>query len=270
MDGAARRWECFGGGDVDATIGPDTGKNDLPQVRRPRVQKNVTIAIGLDICSERYPSGTALPRESDLCEKYGVSRTVVRESLKILATKGLVHSRPRIGTVVCEKTEWNLLDAQILEWMGPRIHDLNLFDCILETRRTVEPVAAGLAAERATVQEIADLEGAWTRMRDAGADTEAFTRADVQFHEILLKASHNQVFRQLSSIIHAALIYSLHRSNEAVDRRDEALETHRKLVEALRLRDREAASTWSHRLLDLAVRDLARAMPGQVAVDATS
>ena len=226
------------------------------------MQKTVVAAIGLDICSERYPAGSALPKENDLCALYGVSRTVIRETLKVLATKGLVHSRPRVGTVVCAKAEWNILDAQVLEWMGPRIQELDLLGCILETRRTVEPVAAEFAAERATVQEIADLEGAWMRMRDADADgdTAAFTRADVQFHEILLKASHNLVFRQLSAIIHAALIYSLHRSNEVVDRRDEALEVHRQLVEALRLRDKAAARTCSHRMLDLAARDLAPAM----------
>lgn len=224
------------------------------------MQKDITAAIGLDICSERYSVGSVLPKENDLCDLYGVSRTVIRESLKVLAAKGLIHGRPRIGTVVCEKEEWNILDPQILEWMGPRIQDLDLLGCILETRRTVEPVAAELAAERATVQEIADLETAWMRMRDAGADTAAFTRADVQFHELLLKASHNRVFRQLSSIIDPAMKYSLHRSNEAVDKRDEALGVHRELVEALRLRDGAKARACSQRMLDLAARDLAPAM----------
>lgn len=228
--------------------------------KRPRVRLNVTAAIGADICSERYPAGSPLPKESDLCALYGVSRTVIRESLKVLETKGLVRGRPRVGTVVCEKGEWNILDPQILEWMGPRIHDLNLLGCILETRRTVEPVAAALAAERATTQEIADLERAWQQMSDAEGDIEAFTAADTLFHETLLKASHNQVFRQLSSIIHAALIYSLHASNEAVDERAEALAVHRDLVEALRMRDSAAARRCSERMLDLAARDLAAAV----------
>ena len=245
---------------MDTKSGQVQPSDEELQVKRPRVQKNVTAAIGLDICSERYPVGGVLPNENDLCELYGVSRTVIRESLKILATKGLVFSRPRIGTVVCEKDEWNSLDPQILEWMGPRIQDLDLLGCILETRRTVEPAAAEFAAERATVQEIADLENAWARMRNAGRNTEAFTRADVQFHEILLKASHNQVFRQLASIIHAALMYSLHRSNEAVDKRDEAIAIHLELVKALRMRDGQAARACSHRMLDLAERDLAPAM----------
>ncbi|MFD1328119.1 FadR/GntR family transcriptional regulator [Mycoplana ramosa] len=237
----------------------ETG-GDAAQPRRPRVQKDITAAIGLDICSERYPVGSVLPKENDLCDRYGVSRTVIRESLKALAARGLVHGRPRIGTMVCEKEEWNILDPQILAWMGPRIEELDLLGCILETRRTVEPVAAEFAAERATVQEIADLENAWKRMRDAGADTEAFTRADVHFHELLLKASHNRVFRQLSSIIDAAMKYALHCSNKAVDKRDEALDIHRELVEALRLRDGAAARACSHRMLDLAARDLAPAM----------
>ncbi|MBD9373534.1 FadR family transcriptional regulator [Rhizobium sp. ARZ01] len=249
---------------MDTTSGQGGGEGkaagEAQQSKRPRVQKSVIAAIGLDICSEHYPVGSVLPTENDLCELYGVSRTVIRESLKVLAAKGLVYGRPRIGTVVCEKEEWNILDPQILEWMGPRIQDLDLLGCILETRRTVEPVAAELAAERATVQEIADLENAWARMRNAGRNTEAFTRADVQFHEILLKASHNQVFRQLSSIIHAALMYSLHRSNEAVDKRDEALAIHRELVEALRMRDGHTARACAHRMLDHAARDLAPAM----------
>jgi DNA-binding FadR family transcriptional regulator len=228
--------------------------------KRPRVQKNVTAAIGADICIGRYPERTPLPRESDLCELYGVSRTVIRESLKILGTKGLVFSRPRIGTLVCDKDDWNLLDPQILEWMGPKILGSSLLECILETRRIIEPAAAEFAAERATTQDIADLDRAWRRMKDAGDDVEAFTSADVAFHETMLKASHNQVFRQLFSIIQAALNHALHTSNEAAEKRDEALAVHRELVEALRMRDKVAARDCSNRMLELAARDISVAL----------
>jgi len=228
--------------------------------KRPRVQKNVTAAIGADICMGRYAERSPLPRESDLCDLYGVSRTVIRESLKILGTKGLVTSRPRVGTVICGKDEWNLLDPQILEWMGPDVLGHGLLDCILETRRIVEPAAAAFAAERATTQDIADLDRAWRRMRDAGDDIGAFTAADAAFHEAMLKASHNQVFRQLFSIIHAALMHALHTSNEAAERRDEALGVHKELVEALRMRDKDAARACSNRMLDLAERDISVAL----------
>ena len=235
------------------------------KARRPRVSKNVTEAIALDICEERYPPGSQLPRENDLGEVYGVSRTVIRESLKILESKGMVKSRSRVGTVVCEKDDWNILDQQVLGWIGPRIYDFDLVGCILEARRTIEPAAAELAASRATAQDIADLEKAWIAMRELEGNNERFTEADVAFHTILLRASHHHVFRPLSAIIHAALKYSLSTSNEAVERHDEALDIHRELVEALRMRDGPAARACSARMLDLAARDLAAALKQRMA-----
>ncbi|RVE92049.1 FadR/GntR family transcriptional regulator [Sinorhizobium meliloti] len=228
--------------------------------RRPRVQKDVTRAIAAEICGDDYPAGSFLPRENDLCERYGVSRTVIRESLKILESKGLVRGRSRVGTVVCSKDEWNILDQQVLEWIGDRIFQFDLLNCILEARRAIEPIAAELAAARATVQEIAAIERAWQQMRDAEGDIVKFTAADVAFHESLLKASHNQVFQQLASIIQAGLKFSLQASNEAADTCGDAVEIHRQLVEALRMRDKAAARSCSYQLLDLAARDLAVAV----------
>lgn len=225
--------------------------------RRPRVRRNVTASIAEDICSERYPSGSTLPRENDLCTMYGVSRTVIRESLKVLESKGLVRGKPRIGTSVCDKDDWNILDQDVLEWMGPYIADFDILGSILEARRTIEPAAAEYAAERATAQEIADLDNAWRQMRDSSDDPERFTEADVAFHKVLLSASHNQVFRRLSSAMHAGLRYVLHASNVAAHSRDEAIIVHGELVEALRLRNRTAARDCAHRMLDLAARDLA-------------
>lgn len=227
--------------------------------RRPRVRRNVTVSIAQDIFADRYAAGSPLPRENDLCDLYGVSRTVIRESLKVLESKGMVRGKPRIGTTVCDKDEWNILDGDVLEWMGPAIKDFDLLGCILEARRTIEPAAAELAAERASTQEIADLESAWRQMRDSANDPERFTEADMKYHTLLLNGSHNQVFRRLSSAIHAALHYALHASNVAVESREDAVIVHGELVEALRLRDKARARDCSNRMLDLAGRDLAAA-----------
>lgn len=232
-------------------------------LKRPRVQKNITRSIATDICADIFPVGSMLPTENELCVRYGVSRTVIRESLKILASKGMLRSRSRVGTQICEKEEWNILDQQVLEWIGPRIFELDLLQCVLDARRAIEPYAAELAAERASFQEIADIENAWQRMSDVESDVTAFTRADVAFHTGLLKASHNQVFMQLSSIISAALEFSLYASNEAVETRSEALDVHRALIEALRMRDKAAARDCSQRMLAIASRDLAIAMRKQ-------
>jgi len=134
---------------------------------RPRVRLSVAQSIARDIFSGKFAEGTNLPRENDLCEEYGVSRTVIRETLKILQAKGLVVSRPRIGTIVCRQDEWNILDTQVLEWIGPNLDRMGLVDCILEARGAIEPMAAELAARRATLQEIADIEAAWQALQTA-------------------------------------------------------------------------------------------------------
>lgn len=228
--------------------------------RRPRVREGVVGAIARDICSEIYPEGTFLPRENDLCDRYGVSRTVIREAIKALESLRLVRSRSKVGTVVRPKTEWNILDPRVLDWIGPEIFESDLLSCILEARRAIEPAAADMAAARASMQDIAELERAWRDMRDSEGDLEAFTEADARFHVCLLKASGNRVFLQMAGIIEAALKFSLHASNEVVERHDEAIGIHFELVEALRLRDRAAAADCSHRMLDIAQRDLTAAV----------
>lgn len=235
---------------------PEQNQTTPSRSPRPRVQKNVTALMAAEILNGRYEQGTMLPRENDLCEEYGVSRTVIRESIKTLESKGLVRGKPRIGTVVCEQDDWNLLDQQVLDWLGPRIVDLDLLLCVLEARRAIEPVAAELATQRASALDIAALEQAWQQMHDAEGDIEAFTQGDVDFHIALLRASHNQVFRQLCGIIEAALRYTLYTSNDAVSSREEAISEHWELIEAIRVRDKTRARNSSHKMLDLAARDL--------------
>lgn len=230
------------------------------KVRRPRVMPDVVRSLAREIFGGRYPAGASLPRENDLCTEYGVSRTVIREALKVLAAKGLVLSRPRIGTVVCDPENWNIIDPQVLEWHPPDVLDEKLFDSILETRRAIEPLVAALAAERATLQEIADLEAAWRGMAGAGADVGQFARSDITFHRILYAASHNPIFRQIGGMIDAALRFALEATaTNSIDERSEAVTVHFAVVDALRMRDPAAARAAANQILDLAARDLATA-----------
>ncbi|MFN3606825.1 MAG: FadR/GntR family transcriptional regulator, partial [Cypionkella sp.] len=162
-----------------------------PKQRRPRVMPDVVRALAGDILSGLYPSGTTLQREPDLCAKYGVSRTVIREALKVLDAKGLIITKSRVGTQVADPDLWNILDPQIIEWHPPGSLDQRLFDAILETRMGIEPLVAELAARRATLRELAALEQAWQGMNTAGNDVQAFTRSDIAFHRILYASSHN-------------------------------------------------------------------------------
>jgi DNA-binding FadR family transcriptional regulator len=224
-------------------------------LNRPRVMPEITKAIASDIFSGRYAPGTSLPTENDLGIEYGVSRTVIREALKVLAAKGLLLSRPRIGTIVCEADNWNIIDPQVLAW-HPHGLDEKLFEAILETRRAIEPLVAELAAERATLQEIADLDAAWQRMFDAGGDVPAFSRADIEYHRILYGAGHNPIFRQIGGMIDAALRFSLEATTEtAPGRLKQALRAHRAVVDALRLKDGMAARRAAEDILALAGGD---------------
>lgn len=224
---------------------------------RPRVMPDVLGALAKDILTGRYPPGSTLPREPDLGAEYGVSRTVVREALKVLAAKGLVSSRPRIGTTVCDAKNWNIIDPQVIEWHGPDALDAHLLDAILETRRAIEPLVVELAATRANLRQVADLEAAWRGMAEAGEDIEAFTRADILFHRILFACSHNPVFRQIGNLIDAALRSVITvTSKHSDDHRAEAIRVHYQIVDALRLRDPVAARRAADVILDLSARDL--------------
>jgi DNA-binding FadR family transcriptional regulator len=217
---------------------------------------DVTRALAADVLSGKYAPGSNLPTENELGAALGVSRTVIREAIKVLAAKGLVVTRPRVGTVVCEVDSWSLLDPQVIDWHGPGLFDANLLGAVLETRRVLEPLAASLAAERATLREVADLDEAWSRMRDSSDDVEKFSAADVEFHRILYRASHNPVLRQIGSLIDAALIYSFETSNKTVFNRDDAVRCHHKVVEALRMRDVEGAAAAASKLIEQAAHDI--------------
>ena len=186
-----------------------TPQGSAGKVRRPRVMPDVVRALATDILGGRYAPGTLLPRENDLCTEHGVSRTVIREALKVLAAKGLVLGRPRIGTVVCDPEVWNIIDPQLIEWHSPETMDHRLLDAILETRRAIEPLVAEFAAVRATMQEIADVEAAWRGMADCVADVDGFTRHDIEYHRIIYAASHNPIFRQIGNLIDPALRFAL-------------------------------------------------------------
>lgn len=242
------------GGEIDGMS--QVQDHQRTSTRRPRVRAEVTRAIAVRVLSGQYTPGMTLPTENEMGVEFGVSRTVIREALKVLAAKGLILTRPRVGTVVRESDSWSLLDPQIVEWRGCGLFDIDLLAAVLETRRALEPLAAALAAERATLREIADLDTAWRQMNEAGEDVERFSLADVEFHRILYRASHNPVIRQIGALIDAALKYSFETSNKTVFKRDEAIRCHHALVEALRMRDKTAAAAAATNLINQATHDI--------------
>jgi GntR family galactonate operon transcriptional repressor len=173
------------------------GASTQPGIGGPAgIHAGVVQAIGRRIVRGELGPGEILPEQTELSRLLGVSRTVVREATKVLATKGLVESRSKRGTVVLPRSSWRLLDPDVLTWLTEAGPDPAFLRNVFEVRRIIEPAAARLAAERASPAELEAIGGALEAMATA-ADGAAYLLADVQYHEILVAATHNAHLVQL-------------------------------------------------------------------------
>jgi DNA-binding FadR family transcriptional regulator len=196
-----------------------------------------------------------LPPEPQLCESLQISRSALREAVKVLGGKGLVSPRPHIGTAIRPRDEWNMLDPELLAWSIEEKPDPKVVLGLIEARQVIEPAAARLAAERATAADLAVMERAFLGMSAAreANDFSAYNAADKDFHTAMLGASHNFAFRQLATIIGAALASSFQITARELGH---ALPVHGEVLERIRMRDPDGASGAMHRLLEVAINDL--------------
>src|SRR5450830_783932 len=160
------------------------------------VHGNTVDHLGEAIVAGRYVAGASIPPEPILGEELGVSRTVVREAVKSLIAKGLVTTGPKVGTRVLSEEHWNWFDPDVIAWQSKAGLTPEFLRDLQDLRRVVEPAAVRLAAERATAQEIADIEAAYAGMKhaiDFGGD---YVTHDLLFHQGLLRACHNRMVAQ--------------------------------------------------------------------------
>jgi DNA-binding FadR family transcriptional regulator len=168
------------------------------------VHASLANEIGMRIVRGDYPPGTILPNEAKWSETFDVSRSAVREAIKMLMAKSLLSSRPKVGSWVEPRDRWNLLDRDVLGWyaMGP---DREAFlRTVQEFRHIIEPEATALAAERRSDEAMAEISAA---CRDMGASSSLATRtqADTRFHLAILRASGNDLLVPLGVLIESAL-----------------------------------------------------------------
>ncbi len=187
----------------------------------------------------------------EIGQRFEVSRTVVRESLRVLEAKGLVSARPNVGTRVRPVSDWNLLDPDIIEWraFGPQRDDQRRELC--ELRWTIEPLAARLAAGhgREDIQQrlvdMAEIMGHAV----AQGDTLTFSRADAEFHALMLQVTGNRMLEHLSGIVSSALHVSGGPSTGCDRPTETAAALHTSIVEALASGDGAAAESAMRQLL---------------------
>ena len=223
------------------------------------VRERVMDTLGRRILSGHYEPGSTLPTEAQLCQEFGVSRTAMREALKMLSAKGLVMSRQRAGTRVQDPDTWNRLDPDVLAWMGASAPDPEFMRGLLEARLAIEPAAARLAAMRATSADLARIAATYDAMCAAPlSDLVACAEADLQFHLSILAASHNPVFSGLGSLIGQALTNSFKLTTSVSQSYMVTLSAHGDVLEAIRLRQPEIASERMRALIDIASSDFVR------------
>ena len=167
--------------------------------------------IGVRILRGELRPGDSLVMDAE-ADGETVSRTVVREAIKVLAAKGLVVARPRTGTHVRDRRYWNLMDPDVLAWRLEANPGDDFFVDVFELRRLIEPAAAGLAAGRAAPAEIEELETALADMETAVDDRDAYLAADLRFHTVILEASHNELLAHLGGTLRAVFRASFART----------------------------------------------------------
>lgn len=221
---------------------------------------SVVEQIGRRIVRGDFPPGEALPNADDSSEMLGVSRTVLREAIKTLAGKGLVESRPRTGTRVRPRNEWNFLDPDVLSWRyAGQIYSDDI-TALFELRRAIEPMSAALAAQRATPSQIAELEAALDEMARAGDDGDKFAKPDLVFHQAILRLTGNEMIGSLAALIETALVTSFRLSNDNPHGQTHSLPLHREVVERIKAGDGPGAQTALLVLIDKAEEDVRRAV----------
>jgi DNA-binding FadR family transcriptional regulator len=197
--------------------------------------------LGRRIVGGACAPGEALPNEEELCRELGVSRTALRESVKVLAAKGLVESRPRIGTRVRASESWNLLDPDVLAWRCATLPDAQFMMQLTEMREIIEPSSAGLAARNRTQAQLRHIEDAFAAMA-AATTIEQWVDADLDFHSAILDATNNPLLRPLAAIIGSALESLLGMTARKAGDFKVALPEHRAVLEAIRAQDSAAAT----------------------------
>ncbi|WP_262271623.1 MULTISPECIES: FadR/GntR family transcriptional regulator [Microvirga] len=219
--------------------------NDIQRPSRARSAHDlVAHGIGQNIMQGRFPIGSTLPGDAELMELFGVSRTALREAMKTLAAKGLIESKTKVGTKVLDRNNWNMFDADIIEWHLEMGVDARFLGWLFEIRQMLEPLACATAAVRRTPDQLKEMHRALQAMYQCESSRQGFTKADLAFHQAILEASGNPFLQSIGSVIGAALATSFTISSpvSSDDRFREVMRQHQAVYDGIEQSDPAAAS----------------------------
>jgi DNA-binding FadR family transcriptional regulator len=223
----------------------------MPVLKRGsgNVHTSVAEAIGKRIVRGEFQPGSILPNEAQWAADFKVSRSAVREAIKILMAKNLLVSRPKIGSRVEPKENWSLLDHDILTWYATAPNREKFLLSLQQFRFIVEPEAAALAAENHTEEQMKAISVACSDMATAPSLVQR-TEADVRFHLAILRASNNELLLPLGVIIDQALTNLFMLITRRAKDLHHAQDLHEKIERNIRLRKPQAARLAVRKLLE--------------------
>jgi DNA-binding FadR family transcriptional regulator len=226
-------------------------------VHRRSLHDEVVKKLGLSIVSGVFAEGANLPNEADLASDLGVSRNVLREAVKVLASKGMLDVRPKTGTTVRPKEQWHMLDPEVLAWEAAGDLHLPYAFNFTEFRLIVEPKAAFLAAKRATDAEIKTIRDNCTALEACVGHLDRMPDADIAFHQSIHRASHNALLQHLSVLTAAIMRVQVVSTASRPGDFERGLPLHRELTEAITARNAPLAEKVSLALCEQPYLDLA-------------
>lgn len=209
--------------------------------------------LGKSIICGEYANDSSLPTEAELCEKFGVSRSAVREAVKMLSAKGLISSKPRQGIRIQQEENWNIFDPDLLRWSLESNPSMNVLKEFLQMRIAIEPEAAALAARNADPKHIEAIEIALERMRNAPEGTQEDLDSDIAFHVSILYASKNRFYIRLRDFITTALRVSISHTTPIKGNHLAVVEDHAKVLAAIKNKNAERAKHSMLLLIDEAL-----------------
>ncbi|WDR03952.1 FadR/GntR family transcriptional regulator [Devosia algicola] len=209
----------------------------------PSLSGQVVRELGRRIVAGEYLPGDLIDDEDALAARFRVSRTVVREAVKVLGAKGLVEARRGIGTKVLPRHRWRHFDDDVLAWHQTAPADaVNLWQ-LMDLRQAIEPKAARWAAERATEQDRETILQAVGRMERDLTNIQDYIEADASFHRAVLRSAHNPYVEGLEGVIYAALLSSIRLTNNDPNKNRKSLRFHQDVATAIDSGDGDAAES---------------------------
>ncbi len=209
----------------------------------PSLATHVAGELGRKIVSQSYEPGSLIEDEAALAHRYNVSRSVVRDAVKILVGKNLLEVRRGIGTRVNPREMWGLLDDDVLAWSQAAPPDPVKLRKLLEVRQTFEPTAAKWAAERGTTENHAEIVRAMEGMANNQNSLEDFLISDAQFHRAILRSTGNEFLVALEGLVFTGLLSILKLTNLNAQDNAASVPLHRTVCNAILARNGDSAKS---------------------------